>query len=410
MPSLNNTDQPNRRIAFFTTIWTVATLILIGVTWKLWTGTSEFPQVPLLEPLISAPLFVDWIALAALVLSTFWLLIRSVFTAAGRPNLSHNTAGRFGGQLAEYIFILAIIGLFLLNQHRLQPWAWQFFLYAALAAVLRKPKDIIFSARWLTASIYFYSSISKFDYQFINGLGGRLAQTLTQTIGLDSVEGINVIAFAMPIFELSIAAALLIPKTRKLGVVMAAVFHGSLIATLGPWGLNHHLGVLVWNFFFFLVTASLFWPTVTQQQTDEQTKRQLLPLIITVALVAYPILPREDHWLAWGLYSPNNSRCDLEVIQENDEGEFVFERFDLGGLSLRQLNVPLYPEARFQLGVAQAIKQQENLRRSKIFIRSKSDRFTGERESTAVEDSGQWGRKNDLFFFNSKARTFKASN
>ena len=387
-------------------IWSAATLTLISLTWRLWTGDSKFPQVPLLEPLVTAPLFLDWIALVAFILSTVWLLVRSSSNALVFSATSATAEPVRTSRIAEHIFLATLLCLFCLNQHRLQPWAWQFFLYAVLAAVLREPNGIMFSARWLTASIYFYSALSKFDYQFVHGLGGRLAETLTETIGLELAGGLNIITFAMPIFELSIAATLLIPKTRKIGVLLAAVFHGSLIATLGPWGLNHHLGVLVWNCFFFLVTATLFWPTVTALKKDEKPEHRLLSLVITIALVAYPILPRVDHWLAWGLYSPNNSRCDLEVIQENDDGNVLFKRFDLGGLSLRQLNVPLYPDARFQLGVAQAIQKQHEFRRSKIVIRSKSDRFTGERESIVFQENGEWGRTNDLFFFNSKPRTF----
>ena len=406
MSLLNNADQADRRIALFTTIWSTATLILISVTWRLWTGTSNFPQVPLLEPLISAPLIVDWIALAATILSTISLLVRSIPTTLGLSATSESAQDSNTPRIAEYVFLAALLCLFLLNQHRLQPWAWQFFLYAALAALLRAPKDILFSARWLTASIYFYSAISKFDYQFVHGLGGRLAETLTASIGLETAGGLSIIPFTMPIFELLIAIALLTPRTRKIGVVMAGVFHGALIATLGPWGLDHHLGVLVWNFFFFLVTATLFWPGSTDLKGASEPLNRSLALVITIALVAYPLLPRVDHWLAWGLYSPNNSRCDLEVVQEDDDGEFVFERFDLGGLSLRQLNVPLYPDARFQLGVAQAIQKQQELSRSKIVIRNKSDRFTGERESIAFEKDGEWGKTSDPFFFNSKPRSF----
>ena len=387
-------------------IWTAATLILISATWRLWTGSSEFPQVPLLKPLTAAPWFIDWIALALLILSTVWLLVRSASKVMGISSLPFDDDGHNYSRFAEHLFLAAFLCLFLLNQHRLQPWAWQFFLYAALAALLKESRGMLFSVRWLTASIYFYSAFSKFDYQFVHGLGGRLAETLTETVGIEWTDGFSAIAFAMPTFELFIALALLLPKTRKLGIVMAAAFHGVLIMTLGPWGLDHHLGVLIWNFFFFLTTAVLFWPQNFEPTPTQRKENKLLPLLVTLLLVAYPIFPGVDHWLGWGLYSPNNSRCDLEVIQENDKGEIVFERFDLGGLSLRQLNVPLYPDARFQLGVAQAIQKQQDLKRSKIVIRGKSDRFTGERKSVVFEKDGQWGRAKDLFFLNSSPRNF----
>jgi len=256
-------DSHDRRFALFTMFWTIAAIILIGLTWRLWTGVSTFPKVPLLETLISVPLFADWIAMALLMFSVSWM-ISSAVSETWRPTQSYRATKP---RTAASIFLAAMLCLFLLNQHRLQPWAWQFSLYAVLMAVLGKPRDVIFSARWVTASIYLYSAVGKFDYQFIYGLGGRLAKTLTKTIGVAGEEWLNSAALAMPIFELLVAVLLISVRTRKIGVVMAVVFHGALIATLGPWGLNHHTGVLVWNLFFLLLTATLFWPTPSDQTT-----------------------------------------------------------------------------------------------------------------------------------------------
>jgi len=361
--------------------WTIAAIILIGLTWRLWTGVSTFPKVPLLETLISVPLFADWIAMALLMFSVSWM-ISSAVSETWRPTQSYRATKP---RTAASIFLAAMLCLFLLNQHRLQPWAWQFSLYAVLMAVLGK----------------------KFDYQFIYGLGGRLAETLTKTIGVAGEEWLNSAALAMPIFELLVAVLLISVRTRKIGVVMAVVFHGALIATLGPWGLNHHTGVLVWNLFFLLLTATLFWPTPSDQTVGEPIERRTSALILTVVLVLYPLLPQVDHWLAWGLYSPNNSRCDLEVIQQDEEGGIAFERIDLGQLSLQQLNVPLYPEARFQLGVATKVQTRRNLENSsRVVIRGKSDRLTGERDSTVFEKDGVWGKEKDSFIFNWKVRDF----
>lgn len=346
-----------------------------------------------------------------LLLSGVWLLINGLSELLGRAvSVAVN-------RTPAILFAVAILSLFLLNQHRLQPWAWQSLLYAALIAIARTPKEVVFSARWLTASIYFYSAVSKFDYQFIYGLGGRLAEALTETIGIQSNVWLKVTALAMPIFELLIAVLLLATPKRRVGVLLAAVFHGALVLTLGPWGLNHHTGVLVWNIFFFLITASLFWPGFSPRQkfdavTSDCLLRRSGVLILTAALVFYPLLPQVDHWLAWGLYSPNNSRCDLEVIRAKIDGDddsaggIVFERVDLGALSLQQLNVPLYPEARFQLGVATAIqRQQEFATGSRIKIRSRSDRFTGKRQSVTYRQDGGWSEEKQTFFWNWRPRS-----
>ena len=60
-------DSYDRRIALFTIAWTLAAIILIVLTWRLWTGAAEFPQIPLLESLIRAPLIADWVALLSLI-------------------------------------------------------------------------------------------------------------------------------------------------------------------------------------------------------------------------------------------------------------------------------------------------------------------------------------------------------
>lgn len=375
--------------------------MLIALTWRLWTGGSEFPQIPLLESLISAPLFADSVALVVLCLSVLFLLSASLLQILNRsPSLNGNKI-----RIAAAIFSASILCLFLLNQHRLQPWAWQFFLFAMLLLLAKRSDELVTSARWVTASIYFFSAVSKFDYQFIFGLGGRLAQTLAEIIGVEASGWMSFIAAVMPVFELLVAVLLIVGRTRKTGVVLAAVFHTALIVALGPWGLNHHTGVLVWNLFFFAITAILFWPTVAEKNDSSSGQPSTLVFAVTLVMVLYPLLPHCDHWLAWGLYSPNNSRCDLEAVQENDEGETIFQRVDLSKMSLEQLKVPLYPAARFQLGVAQAIQEKDNLgSRSRIVIKSKSKRLSGLRESIVYDEDGHWNQHNRVFFFNWKPR------
>ncbi len=391
----------DRRADRFTAVWTLGVLVLIAVTFRLWLGVSDFPQIPLLVSFVGVPLIADWVALAILCAAVAFLMVGSFGQILGlQKNRNRDTT-----RIAAAICAVALLSLFLLNQHRLQPWAWQFFLYAVLLTLATRSDELIASARWVTASIYFFSAVSKFDYQFIYGLGGTMAQTLAEVVGFEASEWMNLIAVLMPVFELLVAVLLIVGRTRKTGVVLAAVFHTALIATLGPWGLDHHLGVLVWNLFFFMIAAVLFWPATAEHDAPAQCRSNGPLLAMTIALLLYPILPNCDHWIAWGLYSPNNSRCALEAVQQDDESEAVFQRIDLGKRSLEQLNVPIYPAARFQFGVAQAVQKKENLvNRSRIVIKSRSDRLTGERESTLYNADRQWSKNNRVFFFNWKPR------
>lgn len=380
-------------------------LVLFGLTWRLWLGAGNFPKVPLLESLTGADLLVDWIAVALAAASALVLMTSSMRSfVRSQPPSSHSPVNTFVRTSAA-LFAVSLLGLFLLNQHRLQPWAWQFFLYAVFLILARRSDELILSARWLTASIYFFSAVSKFDYQFIYGLGSTMAQTLADVVGIEASEWINGVATGMPVFELLVAVLLLFTRTRKMGIILAAIFHSALIATLGPWGLGHHTGVLVWNVFFFLIATILFWPSAAEQEASTNSGLNPFLFAATIACVLYPLLPQCDHWLAWGLYSPNNSRCDLELVQENEAGEVVFQRIDLNKMSLEQLKVPIYPSARFQLGVAQAIAEKDNLsNRSRIVIKSRSNRFTGQRDSTVFNKDRMWNKGESSFFFNSKPR------
>jgi hypothetical protein len=431
----------DRRLAWFTVLWTSATIVLVGLTWRLWTGTSDFPQVPLFSWLVDFPPIVDQLLSAGLMISCIILLTHSIgficfqaIACAVRINFSRKTRVEIV-TAATWLFIVSLAGLFLLNQHRLQPWAWQFMLYALIAVVTSgfqsahgphdqataaakdnprvfgvRSNDCITAARWFTASIYFHSAIGKFDYQFIHGLGRQLAEAGLELLGLGSILRFDLLPVSMPAFELAIAIVLLIAPLKKWGVIMAVVFHGTLLVTLGPWGMNHHTGVLVWNLFFAAITTVLFWPYFfagpsTAESTPDKSLVERLPitihsLILTTILVGYPLLPMCDHWLAWGLYSPNNSRADLEVIRPNEAEVSRFDRVDLGAKSLQALNIPLYPEARFQLGVAIAIEQSGELQSPcRIIIRSRSDRFTGKRESIDFSPT-RWQRSPVDFFFN----------
>jgi hypothetical protein len=105
-----------------------------------------------------------------------------------------------------------------------------------------------------------------------------------------------------------------------------------------------------------------------------------------------------DHWPAWQLYAPRNSRAivfihwdDVEklpsqlrrFVEGPDRGN-VWRRLRLDRWSLAEFRVPLYPQARFQLAMAKRIQRQYELRHVKFIVQSPSDRRTGRRESEVI--------------------------
>jgi len=283
------------------------------------------------------------------------------------------------------------------------------------------------ASRVVVVSIYLWSAIGKFDFQFLNGLGRQFAAAITDMIGL-SVAAENISPWAvslMPAGELLVGVLLIFSTTRKLGVVAAIGLHLGLVAILGPWGMDHHLGVVIWNPVFALISAIAFWPP--RKQADFQAEpfslsristKYTLTIVFTAIVVGLPLYSTWDHWLAWGLYSPNNRRCTLKLMVTPDqdidetlqpflvpvETEFIggldVLKFDMGRMSLEMLDAPIYPEARMQLGVAHWVKQRFKLPASTIVsIEGKSDRFTGARDTTTIE-STQSGDQQLPFLFN----------
>ena len=419
-------DAVDRRWLLFQMIWSLATVLLILATAPLWMGAANFPQVPLLETLIGSSFLIDGCALAVLNVSTvliFLLMIRTWFL----KDPSSVTADVAKVRILAMCFSAAMLVLFLTNQHRLQPWAWQFFIFATVTSLSASTTKAMSAARIVVVSIYFHSALGKFDYQFLMGLGREfVAVAASPFFDLQNPSDIPIaVVWALPTGELLVGLLLFFAKTRVAGVIAAAGLHLSLLAILGPLGMNHHLGVLVWNVIFGLLTVTLFWPNSIHSDNQMYRPASLLSSqdlalkIFTLAIVCVPLFPACDHWLAWGLYSPNNRRCMVRLVMpanleapENlaaylGENDGVTRKVDIGKMSLDRVGVPIYPEARFQLGVAKWLEKQLGDGKGRVIyeLQSKSDRWTGARTSLGANKTNTWQKKDESpFLFNSIPR------
>lgn len=371
--------------------WAIAGLVLFAATWKLWTPQTEFPQVPLFGWARSLPPWLDRLA--------FGVLLGSLTTVACKP----------ASRRSWLAFVVSLSVLIVLDQHRLQPWAWQLGLMAVAfttspASGGRQPSGSIESDRHvtggltpparllrvLTISIYFWSAVSKFDAGFYASHGQTLVETLFQSVGLNAAgwpaSAKWWLAFSLPLGELLVALGLCWPRTRRVALIAATALHIGLILTLGPTGLGHRPGVLLWNAAFIGHDWLLFGsrPSVAASVTrsvSEGAAAVLAPslaLRVTVACILFvcvwPITARWglcDHWLAWSVYSTEIERVSVTLTDESiqrlpesarrlaADGELWLDRW-----SLAALDVPIYPQLRFQFGVVEGLRRccgDENL-------------------------------------------------
>jgi len=402
----------------------LALLALIASTWKLWTPQQVFPQIPLFQWAVGLPPLADWIALAAVGCGAVGML--------AWPHARWRYA--WGGLLCGGL-VLAVV----LDQHRLQPWAYQFGLMT-LALTLAAGGKGVRLCRLLVARIYIYSAWSQLDASFLatGGLGEQFAATFLQAIGLssDSPAILSAGSWLLVIGELSVGVLLLIRCWRSgessntrfafvldwAGVGLAIALHVALLLILGPLGMNHTLGVLMWNIAFLVLLVPLFAPIKSETTGNRWTGNAIATAVIGVALILPLTEPLGwcDNWLAWSLYSSRNEK-GIVTVGDPFVGTFVDEEpIDLGTLdryrqgdrvridlwSLETLGVPIYPENRFRVGVALWIIERHGLKKQiALELAGPADRLSDRREVSRFEGAAEIEQAADRYWFNSHPRT-----
>ena len=343
--------------------WSFAGLLLFAATWKLWTPQTEFAQVPLFGWAGSLPSFVDWLG--------FGVLLGSLAFSAWKPE-----SNRIWIALAVSLGVLIIF-----DQHRLQPWTWQLlllsvFLSSASSGQLGRVPYVA-----LTISIYFWSAVSKLDTDFFSSHGQTLVEALFGTIRIDAAAWPGRwkwwLATTLPLGEMLVAVGLSWSRTRRAALIAATGLHVGLLLALGPLGLGHLPGVLLWNLAFIGHDWLLFGrrfgdATRWDGQDDFGAARWTPSLTLRVSLLAlvcvWPVAARWgycDRWLAWSVYGARSERVSVTLTDEGIRALPVSARrcvvdgeLRLDQWSLAALDVPMYPQLRFQIGVVEWLRQR----------------------------------------------------
>jgi len=412
----------------------VCALALIAATYTLWTPQTVFPQVPVFESLCESRSSIDWIGFGCLI---FGLVSLAVWPVS-----------RFQSG-AIFLVLVSLVTLVCLNQHRFQPWAYQSGLFAATWLCCRDIPLRLNLMRYLIIGIYFYSAVGKLDFEFLHSVGQQMLGVMAKWFGHDPSKITDSSRIALvavfPVVELAIAAGLACSKTRRVAGIFAIALHLALIAVLGPLGLNHRLGVLIWNGQFAVQAFLLFVVAQVADGTPEAnvngtvrgniltrrvsegvasvTRRVMIAMVVVVSIM--PCSERFgiwDHWPSWALYAPHSSRVRVEVagpsVQRlpaslaalvtataDDDGAMVWLPVPMDAWSLKTLDTPIYPQSRFQLGVARHIASEiDSEFQIRITIFGAADRFTGQRKMTTLEGDEEIAKASRLFWLNTMPR------
>jgi hypothetical protein len=298
--------------------------------------------------------------------------------------------------------------------------------------------------RWLIVSIYLYSGISKLDYEFIHGIGQQMLGAALMLFG-QQVEQVApslriAIVMSLPVAEIAVSIALLFRESRRIAAIGAMFMHLALILILGPLGLRHGPSVLIWNAQFVVTVYLLFLkpsssdtgtaPAVDTPPVARPTWWQSIGEAFSGGMICLacvlPIGERFgvwDHWPSWALYAPHSSRVHVYVARSQvtqlppelveltsaaaigDDTEFDWVFVPIDKWSLSTLGAPIYPQARFQLGVARQIAGFVDSEFGvRVVVQKSAHRMTGHRIATTLEYNRQYDEAGQQYVLNTKPR------
>lgn len=359
--------------------------VLVTLTFPLWTAGSEFPAVPLIGIEFSPGVrLASGLGLLAACLSFLLVTLREW----RRNRLIRNAEGdrseceHFAGPVRLSALAIVVTGSLcvIANQHCLQAWHWLLMIVMTMVAGMRKG-SLLSSFSIVLASVYLCSGLSRISFSEQPNATDMIVQSLLglvfpSNIAVD-LRWIQMAAMIATAGEILTGCCLCFRQTRKIGLVLAIGMHVALMLALGPFGLRHHWGVILWNLCFICTL-----PLVAVGAQSGWTLRESWPGIGMAAFSLSGLLGLADNWPSWQLYSSRPETWELWLDRETAaELPLALQPFlstplfdeewrvvKLDRWSLSETGAPMYPEDRFQWAVIRHVLSQAKAPRFQILI------------------------------------------
>jgi hypothetical protein len=202
--------------------------------------------------------------------------------------------------------------------------------------------------------------------------------------------------------------------------------HVILLLTLGPWGLGHKPGVLIWNLYFIAQNVLLFRRTSAAEPTAQVggvAQYRSFAATIVVALAAImPLLDSTgwwDHWPSWAVYSSRPATVTMLVREARlddlpptlrtcvgpPEPLTEWHPVSIDAWSFELLQCPVYPQERYRLAVIAAIAGEAGLGDDvRVRVESSPERWTGVRTTLELTGLAEIHSRSSAFRLNTRPR------
>lgn len=373
----------NKRTILISTIIVAFECVLVAVTFRLWTGDTDFPAIPLTGgPFSRHVRFAFGLGLLAACASFLVAAYRELKTGQSEVASDETVCPYFPRFVRLSALGIVVTGSLcvIANQHCLQAWHWLLMVVMLLVAGAGKD-SFLPSMTIVLASVYVCSGLSRISLSEQPNATEMIVQSLLGFVLPQNIAGdlrwIQMAAMVATAGEILTGLFLCSAKTRKIGIVLAIGMHVALMLALGPLGLRHHWGVIVWNACFVCVLPLLWMGAV-----PAFSLRCSWPGICVAVFSLSGLTGVADNWPSWQLYSSRPETWELWLSPEtaaelpeslhpflsNHPFDGEWQVFKLDRWSLSETGAPVYPEDRFQYGVIREVLSGTKSPRFRVLI------------------------------------------
>ena len=331
------------------TLTAVTLLITLFVSNPFWLNNRIYPLVPVYPGLHVA----DWLGNLIFVGLLLSLMLLSFFPK----------------QLYRTISLVLIAALIVLDQSRIQPYIYMYFMTLLFLSLPPAYRNVQMDClRLMCAFAYIWAGLQKMNIEFYERIMPWFIYAIVprETVLNNQFihQCVSLLVLSTPVFEAAIGFLYLTEKKKKIPLLMSGVMLTFVLLALGPLGHQFNIIVWPWNVWLFIMSYNLFKDNPTAAsifslKTHPVYGMKILCILMFGIVPGLVLLGKWDAYQSFQLYSGNintaTANIDKTELDKLPKSIRYYaddnNRLDFNRLSYGLYNMATYPEKRIFLSV-----------------------------------------------------------